>query len=95
MESKQAETVVLTKGHRTNFDMMSTAANAGDLGLVSSRRVADGQDVALVCAIQIDEDGSIMLIPFAEMINGDPFEIYQDPTWMEHDDSTRDTPSGA
>lgn len=70
----------LSKGHKANFETLERAFNNGELALVSAVRKADKKDVALVCAMQHNEDGSIMPIPLAEMVNGNPFELYEDPT---------------
>lgn len=71
----------LLKGYRDNFNTMLRAANNGDLALVSAIRKSDNQPIALVCAMQaIDEGKSIMPVPFAVMIEGDPFELFHDPT---------------
>lgn len=70
----------LTEGHRANFETLQRAAENGDLALASSRRIVDGVAVALVCAVQRYDDGSVSLTPLAEMVNGNPYELYEDPT---------------
>jgi hypothetical protein len=65
---------------KTNFETMLRAAADGNLACVASRRVSDGADVNLVCAISRDEDGSFVIAPFAEMIAGNPYELYADPS---------------
>ena len=70
----------LATGHKANFKTLQRAFNKGDLALVSAVRKADKKDVALVCAMQQNEDGTITPIPLAEMVNGNPFELYDDPT---------------
>jgi len=70
----------LAKGHKANFKTLELALNNGDLSLVSAIRKADKKNVALVCAMQRNEDDTITPIPLAEMVNGNPFELYEDPT---------------
>ena len=70
----------LPKGHRANFETLKKAHRNGDLALVSATRKADGAPVALVCAIEILENGDFRPIPLAEMVNDNPFELYNDPT---------------
>ena len=70
----------LRKGDRTNFQTMLCAADNGALALVSAIRKADQQPVALVCAMQTNPDDTITPVPFAVMVEGNPFELYEDPT---------------
>jgi hypothetical protein len=78
-------TAKLGEGYRKNFDTLETACHRGDLALVSAVRKADNADVALVCAMSCYEDEETQElvhrpVPLAEMINGNPYEMYHDPT---------------
>lgn len=75
----------LNEAYRNNFETMLRAASSGDLALVSSVRKSDGADVALVCAMQQNEDDTITPVPFAVMCEGNPFEDFEDPTVEEKD----------
>jgi hypothetical protein len=70
----------LLPGYRSNFNTLLTAAKHGDLALISAIRKADRKPVALVCAMQTNENGTISPIPFAVMCEGNPFEDFEDPT---------------
>ena len=70
----------LRKGDRTNFQTLLRAADDGALALVSAIRKADQQPVALVCAMQHNDDDTITPVPFAVLVEGNPFELFQDPT---------------
>jgi hypothetical protein len=70
----------LSPGDRRNFATLKRAASQGHLALVSAIRKADQRPVALVCAMQENDDGTISPIPFAVLIEGDPFELFEDPT---------------
>lgn len=70
----------LTEGERANFETLLKAADNGDLALVSTRVKATGRPVALICAMQVNDDETISPIPFGELPDGNPFEIYEDPT---------------
>ena len=70
----------LRKGDRANFQTLLRAADDGALALVSAIRKADQQPVALVCAMQQNEDETITPVPFAVMVEGNPFELFEDPT---------------
>ncbi len=64
----------------TNFEMLQRAFRCRDAALVSAIRKSDGANVFLVVAMSPNADGTITPIPFAEMIAGNPFELYEDPT---------------
>ncbi len=70
----------LCKGDRDNFETLLRAAGDGALALVSAIRKADHNSVALVCAMQQNDDDTITPVPFAVMVEGNPFELFQDPT---------------
>ena len=70
----------LRKGDRQNFNTLLRAAGDGALALVSAIRKADQQPVALVCAMQHNPDDSFTPVPFAVMVEGDPFQDFYDPT---------------
>jgi hypothetical protein len=70
----------LRKGDQSNFQTLLRAAGDGALALVSAIRKADQQPVALVCAMQQNPDETITPVPFAVMVEGNPFELFDDPT---------------
>lgn len=69
----------LLDGYKRNFETLLAATNNGDLALVSAIRRADEQPVALVAAIQHEEDGSCSIVPLAVMIEGNPYELFDPP----------------
>ncbi|MHB0960074.1 MAG: DUF6117 family protein [Pirellulaceae bacterium] len=70
----------LRKGDRMNFETLLRAANDGAMALVSAIRKSDQQPIALVCAMQTNEDDTITPVPFAVMVEGNPFDLFEDPT---------------
>ena len=71
----------LRKGDRHNFETLLRATEDGAVAVVSAIRKADRRPVALVCAMQEnDDDDTITPIPFAVMVEGNPFELFDDPT---------------
>ena len=64
---------------RANFSTLLKATANQDLALVSAIRKKDQKPVALVCAIARDGE-SYMPVPLAVMIEGNPFEDFEDPT---------------
>lgn len=70
----------LRAGDKFNFNTLLKAASHGDLALVSALRAVGKTPAALICAMSTNEDGTIMPVPLAEMIQGNPFELFDDPT---------------
>ena len=66
--------------HIENFETLKRAFAYERACLISAIRKSDGRQVALVCAMQHnDDDGSDTPIPFAEMLTCNPFESYTPP----------------
>lgn len=70
----------LTDAQKANFVTLQRAERNKDLAIVSAIRKSDRANVALIVAVQRDNNGSFSIVPLAEMINGDPYELYEDPT---------------
>ena len=70
----------LLPGYVANFEVLKVAADNGDLALVSAIRKSDQQPVALICAMNRDpETGDYMPAPLAVMVEGNPYELFEDP----------------
>lgn len=69
----------LRDGDKRNFETLLAAAQNGDLALLLATRRADGAEVALVCAVNRDDDASYAFIPLAVMVEGNPFEDFDPP----------------
>ncbi|HMS55289.1 MAG TPA: DUF6117 family protein [Fimbriimonadaceae bacterium] len=63
---------------RQNFDELSRAFGAGDVALMEVRRVADQTVVAVICAVSFI-DGEYEFTPFAVMVEGNPFDLFDPP----------------
>ena len=70
----------LLEGYKQNFETLKRVARNNDLALVSAIRKADQKPVALVCGMSRLGNGDLMPVPFAVMVEGDPFELFEDPT---------------
>lgn len=68
----------LNKHHKTNLETLERAFESGDVCLMECRRKSDQEIVAMLCAVGY-EDGEYIMTPFAEMVNGNPFEMYEPP----------------
>jgi hypothetical protein len=70
--------MALRRGDRANFKTLLAAAHVNDLALLSATRKSDGAKVALICAMG-SKDGMYYPAPLAVMIEGNPFELFDDP----------------
>lgn len=64
---------------KPNFETLKRAFDSNDVALMECRRKRDGAIVALLCAKQNEEDGSVTFVPFAEMLRDNPYEQYDPP----------------
>jgi hypothetical protein len=81
----------LSEMDRANFEQIKAACLAGRLALLSSVRRRDGAHVALVCAMNVDKSAGVFRpIPLAEMLEVNPYVIYEDPTLPDPGGSEED-----
>lgn len=71
--------MALKEGDKANFRTLLRAARGNHLAVLETTRKADGSYVALLCAV-VWNGTDYEITPFAEMLPGDPFEIYTDPS---------------
>lgn len=74
--------MALLQGDKANFETLQQATLAGRICVVESRCAKTGEYRALICAASRD-NGEISLVPLAQMITGNPYEDYVDPTEAE------------
>lgn len=72
--------MAIEKGYKTNFETLQKAFANGDVALVETKRAGTGEKVVLLCAMRANEDETITPVPLAEMVSGNPYELYEDPT---------------
>jgi len=70
----------LNKAYKENFATLLRAHKSDAVALVSAIRKADRKPVALVFAMQVNDDKTITPVPLAVMCEGNPFEDFEDPT---------------
>lgn len=70
----------IAAAHIRNYNTLMRAVAKRDVALVSAFRRSDGKAVALICAMQTNADKSVTPVPFAVMVEGDPFKDFSDPT---------------
>lgn len=54
-------------GHKQNFDTLKAAMEAGDLALIECKDDRTGKQVAVLCAIGHNEDGSYQMAPLGRL----------------------------
>lgn len=73
----------INDAERSNFETLLAACDERDVALVVLREKGSKKEVVAVCAMQENSDGTITPVPFAVMIDENPFEFYDDPTMEE------------
>ena len=69
----------LSIGDKRNFDTLRRAFEAGDVALMECQLTATGEPVAVLCAANRHDDGSVEFAPFAMMFHGNPYEMLNPP----------------
>lgn len=87
--------IPLREGDKANFRTLKRACKSDDLALISTTRKSDGADVALVCAIGLDNEGNALISPLAVMIEGNPYELFNPPfPGVQNDEEPKSPPAG-
>ena len=71
--------MAILPGHRQNFETLQQAFLNGDAALLECQFTATGEEVAVICAANPQEDGSVEFAPFAMLFNGNPYEMLNPP----------------
>ena len=71
----------ISKSERNNFETLQEAFKNGDVCLLSVTRKKNGERVILICATNssAEDPKGLEFIPFAEMVDGNPYDIYTPP----------------
>ena len=69
--------MVLMPGHKTNFQTLQDAFANGDVALMECQLTATGEEVAVICAANRQEDGGVEFAPFAMLFNRQPLRDAQ------------------
>jgi hypothetical protein len=65
-----------------NFETLQRAFAESNVELIWATRTDTGEQVGVICAVQTssDPDLPVEYVPFAEMIDANPYERYEPPT---------------
>lgn len=77
--SKPKKPETLCQDHARNLDTLKRAFSRDEVALVECKRTSDGTIVAMLCAVHVDDEGQYTITPFAEMVNGNPYDLYLPP----------------
>lgn len=69
----------LLPGHCRNFETLQNAFRHGDVALMECQLATTGEQVAVICAANRQDDGSIQFTPFAALFNDDPYRLLNPP----------------
>lgn len=73
--------MALKQGDRMNYETLKRAFRNEDVALVESRCAKTGEYRALLCAVMYsDTEAEYTMVPLAQMVTGNPYEDYTDPT---------------
>jgi len=79
--------MTVVQGQKNNFDALSKAFEEGRVALLDCIDNATGVHVAVICAVNVEEDESYSFVPFAKMFNGNPYEEVTSPTDEDYEDN--------
>ena len=71
--------MALPKGHKANFKTLRRAFLTGDAALMECQLATTGEDVAVICAANRQQDGSVEFAPFAMLFNENPYRLLNPP----------------
>lgn len=69
--------MALSEGTKENFQTILDAAKHGQLALLECTR--DGKPVPIIVAVNREDNGDVSFVPFAQMFEGNPYEILTPP----------------
>jgi len=75
--------MALKNGDRANFETLKRACANGDLALLECKDKATGEYRAVICAVNRDDDGTVMMVPFGHLATDNPFEAYEPPEELQ------------
>ena len=74
--------MALRDGDKKNFETLQKVFEDGNQAIIECETI-DGKYVAVICAITKQEDGSVIVQPFARMFLGDPSDEIVEPPELE------------
>lgn len=69
----------IMKGEKTNFNTLCRAVKAGDIAVAVCTRKTDMAEKLVLCAVNREANGDMALVPMAELIDGNAYELYAPP----------------
>ena len=69
----------IMEGEKTNFNTLCRAVKSGDIVVAVCTRKTDMVEKLVLCAVNREVDGDLSLVPIAELIDGNAYEVYALP----------------
>lgn len=66
--------MAISEGHKANFEMLKKAFKYKDVALIECQDAKTKKLVTILAATQREGDGSITIIPFAKLFDGNPYD---------------------
>jgi hypothetical protein len=80
-DDERGETMskTIVQKHSKNFETLQRAFALNAVCLLECKRIDTGEVVAVLCAMNHEENGDISFTPFAQLFNGNPYEMLTPP----------------
>lgn len=69
----------IMEGEKTNFNTLCRAVKSGDIAVAVCTRKTDMAEKLVLCAVNREVDGDLSMVPVAELIDGNGYELYDPP----------------
>ncbi len=66
----------ITPSEKKNFETLSRAFREGAAALLETTKLATGERALVICAVNQAGDSSYEFVPFGELVQGNPYELY-------------------
>lgn len=70
----------IVTGHKENFEVLRKAFQEGNVCLMECEKKDTKEKIAVICAINWDENEEAQMVPFASFFNGNPYEMLNPPS---------------
>ncbi len=80
---------MINEAHKKNFETLRRAFVLGQVALADCTDQATGEPVVLIVAVG-QEGEDVVLSPLAQMIDGNPYDLFSPPTTEETHDRRKD-----
>ncbi len=69
----------LRAADRENFETLRVACKSDALALMECSDTKTGEYRAVICAVNVEDDGTVSFVPLGHLCTGNPYEAYTPP----------------